>query len=229
MLTPSRLWCFPTRPYFGGMMTDPFGNYLFQKILEKVSDDQRTAILRLVKDQLVDAALNLHGTRSVQRMVELCKTPEQLRLITEALCRDVVRLCVDANGNHVVQRALQHLGPAERSCIFEAVSQACVEVSTHRHGCCVMQRCLDAANSAQKRILVAEIGKHCYQLMQDPYGNYVVQYVLERCQGEEIRSVTACPLGRIASLSVQKYSSNVIEKCLEKGECLARWTFGGAP
>lgn len=33
-------------------------------------------------------------------------------------------------------------------------------------------------------------------------------------------AVTSCPLGRIASLSVQKYSSNVVEKCLEKGERL---------
>lgn len=44
----------------------------------------------------------------------------------------------------------------------------------------------------------------------------MVQYVLDRCSPEEIRPVTSCPLGRIASLSVQKYSSNVIEKCLEK-------------
>jgi len=200
------------------MMTDPFGNYLFQKILEKVDEVQRTSILELVRDQLVDAALNLHGTRSVQRMVELCKSPEQLDMVTRSLSRDVVRLCVDANGNHVIQRALQHLGDHEKDFIFNAVSEACVDVSTHRHGCCVMQRCLDAATMEQRKVLVNEIGKNCLQLMQDPYGNYVVQYVLDRCSGEEIRPVTACPLGRIGSLSVQKYSSNVIEKCLEKGE-----------
>ena len=95
--------------------------------------------------------------------------------------------------------------------------QACLEVSTHRHGCCVVQRCLDAATPPQRRAMVVEIGRNCLQLMQDPYGNYVVQYVLDRCPGDEIRPVTSCPLGRIASLSVQKYSSNVIEKCLEKG------------
>lgn len=63
-----------------------------------------------------------------------------------------------------------------------------------------------------------EIGRNCLQLMQDPYGNYVVQYVLERCSSEDVRPVTSCPLGRIAGLSTQKFSSNVIEKCLEKGK-----------
>lgn len=204
------------KPCMAEMMTDPFGNYLFQKILDKTSEQERATILSLVQDELVSGALNLHGTRSVQRILEVCKTKDQVATITAALRHDVVRLCVDANGNHVVQRALQHLGSEDRAFIFEAVSQACLEVSTHRHGCCVMQRCLDAATPFQRRALVAEIGRNCLQLMQDPYGNYVVQYVLDRCAADEIRPVTSCPLGRITSLSVQKYSSNVVEKCLEK-------------
>lgn len=66
----------------------------------------------------MDAALNLHGTRSVQRLVELCKSEEQLSMIRQALRRDVVRLCVDANGNHVIQRALQHLNAEVRFLVF---------------------------------------------------------------------------------------------------------------
>ena len=111
------------RPYMAEMMTDPFGNYLFQKILDKSIESQRSAILSYVKDDLVEGALNLHGTRSVQRILEVCKTPDQLEIITAALRHDVVRLCVDANGNHVIQRALQHLAPEDRAFIFEAVSQ----------------------------------------------------------------------------------------------------------
>jgi hypothetical protein len=110
------------------MMTDPFGNYLFQKLIEKVSDVERTSVLSLVRDRLVDAALNLHGTRSVQRLVEVCRAQEQIEMMVLALRNDVVRLCVDANGNHVVQRALQHLGPDDRGFIFDAISQHCVEV-----------------------------------------------------------------------------------------------------
>lgn len=34
------------------MMTDPFGNYLFQKILEKVSEGERTHILSHVQVQI---------------------------------------------------------------------------------------------------------------------------------------------------------------------------------
>lgn len=38
----------------------------------------------------------------------------------QALKKDIVRLCVDANGNHVVQRVLQHFDKEDKSFIFEA-------------------------------------------------------------------------------------------------------------
>lgn len=231
------------------MMVDPFGNYLFQKLLERVGGPQRLAIIRRVSSNLVAAALNLHGTRSVQKVVEVCATsPEVVEpvghredddesdheldksgeergeervvnlpdIIVEALKDDAVRLCIDSNGNHVIQRALQFMQPEYNQFVFDAVCKECTTVGTHRHGCCVLQRCLDAANGTQKREVIAQVERQAMKLMQDPYGNYVVQYVLDSCTAEEAYGVIVKPLGHIFELSVQKFSSNVIEKCLEK-------------
>jgi len=232
------------------MMVDPFGNYLFQKLLERVAGAQRLAIVRRVRGHLVAAALNLHGTRSVQKVVEVCATsPEVVEtydptqaededepvnegsidagtrqervvhlpdLIVEALREDAVRLCIDSNGNHVIQRALQFLPAEHNQFVFDAVCRECTTVGTHRHGCCVLQRCLDAANSAQKAAVITQVERQAMKLMQDPYGNYVVQYVLDACSAEEALGVMLKPLGHLLELSVQKFSSNVVEKCLEK-------------
>ncbi|KAL4164078.1 hypothetical protein KRP22_004700 [Phytophthora ramorum] len=233
------------------MMVDPFGNYLFQKLLERVNEKQRLVIIRRVSSNLVAAALNLHGTRSVQKVVEVCATSadvieedydeedgddygyandredrpeggERRRttslpdIIVEALKDDAVRLCIDSNGNHVIQRALQFMKPEYNQFVFDAVCKECTTVGTHRHGCCVLQRCLDAANKAQKAEVIEQVERQAMKLMQDPYGNYVVQYVLDSCTAEEAFGVIMKPLGHIYELSVQKFSSNVIEKCLEK-------------
>ncbi|TMW59017.1 hypothetical protein Poli38472_007162 [Pythium oligandrum] len=214
------------------MMVDPFGNYLFQKLLERAKPLQRLEIIRRVSGNLVAAALNLHGTRSVQKVVEVCATSaevveldsdgNELRrvnlpdLIVEALKDDAVRLCIDSNGNHVIQRALQFMKPEYNQFVFDAVCKECTTVGTHRHGCCVLQRCLDAANDTQKREVITQVEKQAMKLMQDPYGNYVVQYVLDSCTAEEAYGVIVKPLGNVFELSIQKFSSNVIEKCLEK-------------
>jgi hypothetical protein len=214
------------------MMVDPFGNYLFQKLLERARPLQRLEMVRRVGSHLVAAALNLHGTRSVQKVVEVCATSAQVvelasdgselrrvnlpDLIVDALKDDAVRLCIDSNGNHVIQRALQFMKPEYNQFVFDAVSKECTTVGTHRHGCCVLQRCLDAADDQQKREVIAQVEKQAMKLMQDPYGNYVVQYVLDSCTADEAYGVIVKPLGNVYELSVQKFSSNVIEKCLEK-------------
>ena len=53
--------------------------------------------------------------------------------------------------------------------------------------------------------------------MQDPYGNYVVQYVLQRTTPVEAEQLVSQVLQShmVFPLSKQKFSSNVMEKCLQ--------------
>lgn len=50
---------------------------------------------------------------------------------------------------------------------------------------------------------------------QDAFGNYVVQYVLELGRPEASACVIQKLRGNLAELSLQKFSSNVVEKCLK--------------
>jgi hypothetical protein len=104
-----------------------------------------------------------------------------------------------------------------------------VEVATHRHGCCVLQRCVDHASDHQRVQLVQEITYNALTLVQDPYGNYVsvllvlanvgmltsvqvVQYILDLNDNRFSDAVIRQFTGNVCALSVQKFSSNVIEK-----------------
>lgn len=60
------------------LMTDPFGNYLCQKLLEHTNQEQRTTLVRNASSKLVSIALNQHGTRALQKMIEALETPEQV-------------------------------------------------------------------------------------------------------------------------------------------------------
>lgn len=59
---------------------DPFGNYLCQKLIEYATDEQRTTIVNNALPQLSRIALNQHGTRALQKMIEFISTPEQVDL-----------------------------------------------------------------------------------------------------------------------------------------------------
>jgi len=211
-------------------MVDPFGNYLFQKILEKITRDERIMLMNTVSSRLVSASLNLHGTRSVQKLVELCAIDEASRnaippnsseptaasILTRALAPAAARLCIDSHGNHVIQRILLKLSYHHSRFVFEAVAASVGDVARHRHGCCVIQRCLDSPPTKARSQLVLRIVEKALELMQDAYGNYVVQYVLDVCGDEDVYAVCESVVGKVSLLAIQKFSSNVMEKCLER-------------
>ena len=56
----------------------------------------------------------------------------------------------------------------------------------------------------------------CWLLsLQDGFGNYCLQYVLELGQQEVNGSIMEKLVGHFPELSQQKFSSNVVEKCLK--------------
>ncbi|KAF9583401.1 hypothetical protein BGW38_009553 [Lunasporangiospora selenospora] len=204
--------------HFVELMTDPFGNYLCQKLLEFCGDDQRTVIVETVAPELVNISLNMHGTRAVQKMIEFLSTSQQIAIVVMALNPSVVTLIKDLNGNHVIQKCLNRFASEDNQFIYNAISTHCIEVATHRHGCCVLQRCIDHASVSQKIQLVREITFNALTLVQDPYGNYVVQYVLDLDDNRFTDNLIRRFIGNVCALSVQKFSSNVIEKCIRVSE-----------
>lgn len=210
------------------MLTDPFGNYLFQKIMEKANNSERTEALQLIQHNMADACMNLHGTRSIQKIIELCKLPHQVEILKGGLEQKVIELCMDQNGNHVIQKLLQSTWPAG-AFIVDAILESFLQVAMSKHGCCVLQRSLDCADWKRRQALISSVTSHALVLVQDRFGNYVVQYVLDLCNngsatGESVavvqnalRLICNSLLGNIAHLSTQKFSSNVVERCLEKG------------
>lgn len=196
------------------LMTDPFGNYLCQKLLESTNDEQRTVLIRSAMPAMSKIALNQHGTRALQKMIEFISTPEQTNLIIDALRYDVVQLIQDLNGNHVIQKCLNHLSPEDAQFIFDAVGANCIVVGTHRHGCCVLQRCIDHAPGLQKGKLVDQVINDAFSLVQDPFGNYVVQYILDLGEPRFTEPLCKSFESNVSFLSKQKFSSNVVEKCI---------------
>ncbi|GMJ06778.1 hypothetical protein HRI_004347000 [Hibiscus trionum] len=199
------------------LMMNPFGNYLIQKLLEVCNEEQRMQILLMVTKEpgkLVKISLNTHGTRVVQKLIETLKTRQQISLVISALEPGFLSLIKDLNGNHVVQRCLQCLSSEDNNFIFDAAATYCVDIATHQHGCCVLQRCISHSTGEYKKKLVEEISANGLLLAQDAYGNYVVQFILELKIPSATSTLTSQFEGNYVHLSLQKFSSHVVEKCL---------------
>ncbi|KAF9687516.1 hypothetical protein SADUNF_Sadunf02G0101700 [Salix dunnii] len=196
---------------------DPFGNYVVQKLIEVISEEQRTRILRNLTRtdfQLARICLDVHGTRAVQKLLNCITNPVQVSLVVSALSQGAVALIKDSNGHHVIQHSVKHFSPQDNKYILKQVAEKCFEIATNKSGCCVLQRCVEYSEGEPRDRLVAEIIANALLLAEDHYGNYVVQHILDLKMPQVTENLLAQLEGSYMALSCNKYGSNVVEKCL---------------
>ncbi|OIW09451.1 hypothetical protein TanjilG_22725 [Lupinus angustifolius] len=197
------------------LMMDPLGNYVFQKLVEICSEQQRTRIILVVTNsdfRFVNMCLDIHGTRAVQKLLEHVTTQEQQSLIMSALSTGVVALTKDTNGLHVVEHCLKHFSNEDNKYLLNIVANNCFEIATDKNGCCVMQHCIDYVQGETKERLMAEIIVNASVLSEDCYGNYVVQHLVAMKIPRVTENLLRQLEGKFLLLSCNKYGSNVVER-----------------
>jgi len=134
---------------------------------------------------------------------------------------------MDPNGTHVVQRLLYCFVPPCIDCIYFPVVSKLIEVAHHPYGLCVLKKCISHAKPLRKHqdLLLSGLARHALDLVQSPYGNYAIQHALEEWGGARCTPIFHSLEGRMMQLSIQKFSSNVVEKlfCSAPPEIRARF------
>lgn len=88
-------------------MTNQFGNYLCQKLIEVCSVATLKQVIHAILPKIVEISMNLHGTRVIQTLVEaLGADPEFLNYeicaIGAQMSQRILDMSIHANGNHVI-------------------------------------------------------------------------------------------------------------------------------
>ena len=132
---------------------------------------------------------------------------------------NIFKMCMNQNSCHVIQKCLGCWNESKKRFIYEIVRENSFEICKNRWGCCIYQRCMDYADDVNKLRLAQSINSYLFDLIQDPYGNYVIQFILDLEVEILVNSIVdyltiSENCESFYSLCCQKFSSNVIEKCI---------------
>ncbi|KAF2070463.1 hypothetical protein CYY_008215 [Polysphondylium violaceum] len=195
------------------LMVDPYGQYLIPQLMKYCDNNQRRQIVDKIAPKVETFACHVYGIHGIQKVLQFL-SPDQVESIIQSIKGKVIQLSKDNKGNYLIQSFLKQFSPEVNQFICDAIMDNIVEICTHKVGCTVVNRCIDNANPEQLEKLVDRITDHSLALVQDQFGNYVVQHLLSNNKSYSNKLIKSL-LGNIAELSVQKFSSNVIEKCLQ--------------
>ncbi len=208
------------------IINDQFGNYVFQKFIECCDKsyiskiiDKVNRYINQIKGSLLIIAINTHGTRVLQKILDLVSNESDLELLKDFFIKNFFNLFNDNNGNHVIQKVLCSFPKHKNQFIIEEVTKFCVEISKLQLGGCIIQKALDNSSETQKvqkeikqKTLIFEVIKNIDKLINDEYGNFIIQHIIFLKVDEYNERIFNFLYNNLVGLSKLKYSSNVIDK-----------------
>eukprot|EP01059_Diplonema_ambulator_P013826 TRINITY_DN2448_c0_g1_i1.p1 TRINITY_DN2448_c0_g1~~TRINITY_DN2448_c0_g1_i1.p1 ORF type:complete len:463 (+),score=87.14 TRINITY_DN2448_c0_g1_i1:499-1887(+) len=197
------------------LMTHMYGNYVVQMLFEKGTDEMRRQLYEKTRGKVRGLALNTFGCRILQQGLK--GIPDEYGdMVVSELEGHVMECIQDQNGNHVIQRCIEHI-PSKCAFIYNSFPADPTLLATHAYGCRVLQRVLESAvlnalpDTPIPKLIVTLLSKFIV-LSCSPYGNYVAQHLVlygpPHAKGEILKATAS----RLPELSKQKYASNVVEQ-----------------
>lgn len=196
------------------LMCDAYGNYLCSAAFQACSAQQRKRMLTKLAPDISTIACDKRGTHALQALISLLSTAEEQGHFMRAAQSHVIELCMDPNGTHVVQRLLCCFMPPCTDLIYKPVVDHLLDVAHDPYGLCVLKKCISQAKTPghHQDMLLMQLAQNALDLVQSPYGNYAVQHALEEWGGTRCTPIFRSLQGCMMQLSIQKFSSNVVEK-----------------
>ena len=195
------------------LMVDPYANYMCQTLFQTSTAAQRLLLLRHMFPNLIDIAQDPRGTHSLQTIISLINLPEEEALLIQAFAPYVVPLATHPNASHVIQKVI--LVVKNKGELIVPVSSHLMDLATNQLGLLVVKMCISNARNEEKEMLKKGLLADCVVLMQDAFGNYAIQQMLEEWSWNYCHEIMQAIAGRVVQLSLQKFASNTIERCLE--------------
>jgi len=198
------------------LMMDRYGNYFCQELLLSWSGTQRLEILKKIEPNFIQVCRDKKGTHTIQKMVDLVNLPDEEIFFKNALTGHVNYLAIDQQGTHIIQKVINCFSEENRQFAFDEIKNAFLKISKTSHGLWVIKKLVaNTTNPENRESLVEYISENAIELVQDPYGNYAVQEIMEKWGEQNFEPLFDKVKSRVAQLSIQKFSSNVIEKWLQ--------------
>ena len=98
-----------------------------------------------------------------------------------------------------------------------------LNLANHINGICIVKKILSLTHKKDiHEKLKKIINENALILIQHIYGNYVIQIVVETWDLNDILEILSNFKNKYTMLSMSKYSSNVVEKCIEKNQIILK-------
>ena len=198
------------------LMKNKFGNYFIQGLIKDSNYEQIKFILILISSNLVEISENISGTYVIQKLLEKIDNFELRLIVLKSIENRELEMAFNSNATYVLQKIIEKIPDIERIRLNEIILNNFIFLSVNPECVFIVEKFIETITINDNKIRIKNsIFMHCMQLCNNPYGNYLIQFILKHWKNDDIRNIQNVIIENANYLVQQRYSSNVIEKCIE--------------
>ena len=198
-----------------------YSNYFCLKLYNTLSPFDQLLYIKAISFHFVDLCVDKISTYPIQCIIEnaMHSKPQQALIIHSIQTSRLLELCLDVYGTHVVEKVLTYFDTSYTLYIVDFIIKHFLLLANNANGVCVVKKVIHLFSLQNKDVLLKVqllINENAFVLILNPYGNHALQSAIDTWNVDMLEHVFTMLKGKLTMLSTQKYSSNVIEKCIEK-------------
>ena len=202
-------------PFLPDLIIDPYANYFCKKFFTYLNQKDRIDFLKNIEKNLVELSSDSIGTYPIQSIIEHLSSKNEKNIILSGIKEGFIKLIYDAFGCHVLEKLLTCFEDEYVEFIYTYIFDNFLYLTNNSNGIYIIKKIL---TFTQKKNLHEKlkniVKKNAIFLIKQSYGNFVIQVIIENW--EDYKEITDLFEGNFFALSLEKYASNVIERCIEK-------------
>ena len=227
---------------FAKLSMDKYAKFFVVETIEHFPDDKLPDLIQAIKPQFTSISTDKQGTRVIQAIIKRCYTLyceshsnnssccfHTLICLLENISVNIVELMTNKLSAHIVLSMLKFQIPFVNDCIYQVLASSFMKIVTNQYGCGrirdIFQLQLTQANYCHYLIEKVVNESNLQKIITDQYGHYIILYLI----GEQPYTYYATCWNKIIEFinsnfvgyATQKYSSSIIEKCVESTSLFA--------
>ena len=206
-------------PNIKELMTDPYANYFCRKLFTFLNQKDRNEYLNSIKDSLIELSCNNIGTYPIQGIIEFIGSKTEKNIIINSIKNYVNILAYDPYGCHVLEKIISFFEEDLISFIYNFILNNFLDLSYNSNGICIVKKMITLVHKHKFHEEIKKIiEENSMNLIKHSYGNYVFQILINHWDEDEVIQLLYLFKDKLSLLSMEKYSSNVMERWIEKSE-----------
>ena len=208
------------KKYFSDITIDKYGNYFSKKLIQICLPSQRIQLLESINNRFVEIANNSFGTHPLQSLIEIINMPEEKKLVLKYILNNESELALDSKGTHVLQKFISCTKDEERNELNQNLINLIDRLIINPFGVCVL---IQLVKHSKDKNIAKKLANYItngdpLSFIQHPYANYAVQSLISNTDLAYCDVIIDTIVQNYLSLSMQKFSSNVVENCIKYGK-----------